>query len=308
MCSPYVRKLEKREGMYNLGVGVPSRTVFGTIFMFVFILSILFYTCNADAALTSPFEGDVVRAAGRVRLDDRTEEDTGSRVLGGITPHHGIALDMMVRFYERISSDRVKRVWLLSPDHFERAKKYASTSGDDWRTAGRILEADAVAKSGFSGMSIVERNSRLFATEHGITIHIPLIARYFPNATIVPMVLKSNTPDIALLILKNYMLKAMQESDIIILSIDLSHYKTPEEMAAEDERSLEVLTNLEPMRTNSIDIDARRAASLVLRLFIERGAEKGTVIEHMDTSDILGYRVESGTSYATIIYKTGVRD
>ena len=117
------------------------------------------------------------------------------------------------------------------------------------------------------------------------------------------MVLKSNIPDIALLMLKNYMLGEMGESDVIILSMDLSHYKTPEAMAAEDERTLEVLTKLEPMRTDHLDIDARRAASLVLRLFRELGAERGVLMERMDTSDILGYRVESGTSYATIVYK-----
>ena len=228
-----------------------------------------------------------------------------TRVLGGITPHHGIALEMIVRFYERISSEKILRVWLLSPDHFERAGNYASVCGDDWRTADRTLEADAAAKSGLSGMSVVEINPRLFAEEHGITIHIPLVAKYFPNATVVPMVLKSNTPDVVLLMLKKYILDAMGESDVIILSMDLSHYKTPEEMAAEDERSLEVLTNIEPMRTDRLDVDAKRAASLVLRLFRERGAERGVVMERMDSSDIVGYRLEpeSGTSYATIVYK-----
>ena len=255
------------------------------------------------ALMTSPFEGDVARAVERERINRETRADTGTRVLGGITPHHGIALDMIARFYERISSEKILRVWLLSPDHFERARNYASVCGDNWQTAGRILEADAAAKNGFDRMSVVEINPRLFAEEHGITIHIPLIAQYFPNATVVPMVLKSNTPDIAILMLKNYMLGAMRENDIIILSMDLSHYKTPEEMAEEDERSLAVLTGLEPMRTDLIDIDARRAASLVLRLFRERGAERGIVIERMDSSDVLGYRVESGTSYATIVYK-----
>ena len=42
-----------------------------------------------------------------------------------------------------------------------------------------------------------------------------------------------------------------------------------------------------------------------MRLFKELGAERGVLMEHMDTSDILGYRVESGTSYATIVYMAG---
>ena len=248
-------------------------------------------------------------SAPQVSAGAETGVGTGGRVLGGITPHHGVALSMMTRFYEGISShsnsEKISRVWLLSPDHFKRAKNYALVCGDDWQAAGRILEADAAAKSGFDRMAIVGADAGLFAEEHGITIHIPLIARYFPNATVVPMVLNSNIPDVALLMLKNYMLGAMREGDVIILSMDLSHYKTPEEMAEEDERTLEVLTNLEPMKTDHIDVDARRAASLVLRLFKDLGAERGVLMEHMGTSDILGYRVESGTSYATIVYRAG---
>jgi len=285
-----------------------KRAVFANAFLlFAFFASASAASGAPAVILTSPFEGDVARAIEQAQAGAKTGTDTGGVILGGITPHHGIALPMMARFYERISSDseKVRRVWLFSPDHFERAKQYAVVCGNDWQTAGRILEADAIAKSAFDRMSIAGTDTRLFAEEHGITIHIPFIARYFPNATVVPIVLKTNIPDIALLILRNYILGAIRENDIIILSMDLSHYKTPEEMAAEDERTLAVLTNIEPMRTDRIDIDARRAASLVLRLFKERGAQKGVVMEHMDTSDILGYRIESGTSYATIVYRVG---
>jgi AmmeMemoRadiSam system protein B len=258
----------------------------------------------AGAMMTSPFEGDVARAVKQAQAISTGETiiDSKARILGGITPHHGLALSMITRFYEQISSTEPRRVWLFSPDHFKRAKNFVVVCGDDWRAADRILEADATAKTGLSGMRVVGSDARLFAEEHGITIHIPLIAQYFPNATIVPMVLKSNIPDIPLLMLKKYMLDVMGKDDVIILSMDLSHYKTPEGMSEEDERTLPVLTNLESLRTDSLDIDARRAASLVLRLFKERGAKRGVLIEHMDTSDILGHRVESGTSYATTVY------
>ena len=47
------------------------------------------------------FEGDVTRTAENARINAETDPDT-ARVLGGITPHHGIALDTLARFYERI--------------------------------------------------------------------------------------------------------------------------------------------------------------------------------------------------------------
>jgi AmmeMemoRadiSam system protein B len=266
------------------------------------------FSHEAEAAMTSPFEQAAAGACERAAARACERNASQGRVLGGIAPHHDLAIEMIARFYAEIASPQVRRVWLLSPDHFKRAQNHAAVCGEDWATANRTLYADRLAKSGFDRMKIVEVNSRLFAAEHGITIHIPFIARAFPNARVVPMVLKSNISDVALLTLKNFMMKNIGDGDAIILSMDLSHYKTPEAMAAEDERTLAVLTNLEPMRTDALDVDARRATSLVLRLFRELGAERGTILEHTDSSALPGRRVESGTSYATIIYKTSARE
>lgn len=266
-----------------------------------FLLAVL-CAAAAGAMLTSPFEDDVVRRYASVH--GAAERVVEGRILGGIVPHHELALGMIARFYERIASDRIRRVWLLSPDHFQRARRYVAVCDGDWRTAGRILRADAAAKRGLPGLSVAEADAPLFAGEHGITIHIPFIARCFPNATIVPMVLHADTPDAALLLLKQYMAGEMGPDDLILLSMDLSHYKTPEGMAAEDRHTLAVLTDIAPLRTGRLDVDARRAATLVLHLFRELGAEKGVLLERMDSSDILGRRVESGTSYATVLYGT----
>jgi AmmeMemoRadiSam system protein B len=110
-----------------------------------------------------------------------------------------------------------------------------------------------------------------------------------------------------LLILRKKMMELIGPDDVIILSMDLSHYKTPEAMAAEDERTLEVLRAMKPLKTWTLDVDARRAAALVLYLFRDMGASAGEVLERADSSAILGRRVESGTSYATVIYSKGVQ-
>jgi hypothetical protein len=65
--------------------------------------------------------------------------------------------------------------------------------------------------------------------------------------------------------------------------------------------------NLKSHATPDIDADARRAASLVLSLFRDMGAERGELLEHMDSSALLGERTESGTSYATIVYRVQTR-
>jgi AmmeMemoRadiSam system protein B len=224
------------------------------------------------------------------------------RITGGIVPHHDLALGMIQRFYDHLGSPDVRRVWLLSPDHFRRARTYSALCPDDWQTPERILRADREACEALASLSVAGADGTLFRREHGITIHIPFIARHFPNASVVPLVIGARTPDLALIILKNALMDLLRDGDAIILSMDLSHYKSPEAMAAEDRKTLDVLEGLRPAETKAIDVDARRAAALVLMLFREFGIEKGIVLEHADSSSILGRRVESGTSYAAILY------
>jgi predicted class III extradiol MEMO1 family dioxygenase len=91
---------------------------------------------------------------------------------------------------------------------------------------------------------------------------------------------------------------------MVILSMDLSHYKSPEGLAAQDERTLKVLTKLDFGLSRGLDVDARHAAWLTLRLFKDLGASEGLVLERRDCSFFLGKRVENGVSYATIVFRS----
>jgi AmmeMemoRadiSam system protein B len=257
-------------------------------------------------ALRSPFEGEVSRAVGRYSLASARQAGSHARILGGIVPHHDLALPMIVRFYERLTSESrqagVKRVWLFAPDHFGRVGNLAAICDADWDLSFGTVRYDEEAGSALGTLGIVETNAGIFAREHGVTLHIPLIGRYFPNASVVPVLLNPSISDVGLIIMRNRILELFREGDILILSMDLSHYKTPEEMAAEDARTLEILTELRFTKTSGLDVDARRAAALALMLFKKLDSWEGSVLEHMDSSDILGRRIKSGTSYATVMY------
>ncbi|MDR1579824.1 MAG: AmmeMemoRadiSam system protein B [Synergistaceae bacterium] len=280
----------------------------GRAICLILAASVVLGFAPADAAeLVSPFEAEVGRSvAAYSSSPDLRERRDNIRFLGGVAPHHNIALAMIVRFYERISNPEVKRVWLFSPDHFRRARRLVAVCDADWKLDTGTLESDKDACAALDSLSFAESDAPMFRREHGITIHIPLIARYFPNARVVPIVLDRNIPDMGLLILRKKIMEMIGPGDVIILSMDLSHCKTPEAMAAEDERTLEVLRAMKPLKTWTLDVDARRAAALVLYLFREMGASMGEVLERSDSSEVLGRRVESGTSYATVTYSKDV--
>jgi AmmeMemoRadiSam system protein B len=254
----------------------------------------------ANAILRSPFDETAGNAFSSFT---RSREESGNRILGGVVPHHEIALGMMLHFYDRFPAQKVERVFLFSPDHFKQVTGWAAVCADGWETSSRTLHSDESAIAALVGTNIALENSQIFAAEHGITIHIPLVARFFPNAAVVPVLLRHDIPDMAVLSLRKALMSVMREGDVVILSMDLSHYKTPEAMAAEDKRTLAVLTGMSVAATGSIDADAGRASSLVMLVLRDMGARSGELIERTDSSSILGKRFESGTSYATIIYR-----
>jgi AmmeMemoRadiSam system protein B len=280
----------------------------GHVICLILAASIVLGFAPSDAAeLVSPFEAEIERAVALYSSasPDLRERRDNARFLGGVAPHHNIALAMSVRFYERVSSPEVKRVWLFAPDHFRRARKFAAVCDADWKLNTGILRSDRDACAALDSLTFAGNDAPMFGGEHGITIHIPLIARYFPNARVVPIVLDRNIPDMGLLILRKKIMEMIGPDDVIILSMDLSHYKTPEAMAAEDVRTLEVLREMKPLETRTLDVDASRSAALVLYLFRDMGASAGEVLERADSSAVLGRRVESGTSYATVTYSKG---
>ncbi|MDR1579397.1 MAG: AmmeMemoRadiSam system protein B [Synergistaceae bacterium] len=282
-----------------------SRFALASLAAFV-ILIFAFHPASA-AGLRSPFEKAVERAVASYSFPKAARSETPLRALGGITPHHDLALAMIVRFYERVSSPEVKRVWLFSPDHFRRARRLVAVCDADWKLDTGTLASDKDACAALDSLSFAENDAPMFRREHGITIHIPFIARYFPNARVVPIVLDRNIPDMGLIILRKKIMEMAGPDDVIILSMDLSHYKTPEAMAEEDVRTLEVLRAMKPLETWTLDVDARRAAALVLYLFKNMGASVGEVLERADSSAVLGRHIESGTSYATVIYSKDVQ-
>ena len=203
--------------MYRLALNLtPKKTA--EIFC-AFVCAIVFTAYGtAYGALRSPFD----RAMGEAFLRySPTGHGGGERILGGVVPHHDIAVGMMLRFYSRFPRGEVKRIFLFSPDHFRRARRWAAVCPDDWELSPGTMAADREAVEALGNMDIVELRSDMFGAEHGVTVHIPLLARFFPRASVVPIALRPDIPDIALLSLRRALNRVMRDGDIVILSADL---------------------------------------------------------------------------------------
>lgn len=213
-----------------------------------------------------------------------------ARVVGGVVPHDSNALDLIKIFYRELEGTGARRVWLLAPDHYRRVRSPAAVCTSDWPS----VRADSAA-SELASSDLFESRTEVFRADHSVALHIPLIARNLPSASVVPIMLRRDISDIDLLRIKAMIEKKfLGDGDVILLSMDLSHDASQEVRDAEDARSIEALASMGVMRVRRADVDARRAAALALLLMRGAGASRG---------ELIGRRPGPGSSCAAMIFR-----
>ena len=275
------------------------------------LLGGLVFPCGAHALVCPPPPAGIrLAASGRASFDELA---VASRIVGGIAPHHDVAGAMILRFYATLKASGLspKRVVLIAPDHYRAGRSAVTVCGADWETRAGKLPADegmvgAVVRSGAA-----TRDDRIFVREHGVTTHLPLIRATFPETVVIPLAIRSSASDLQLLALRKVLLPFLRDGGLVILSMDLSHGKTPERAALEDERTLPTLLRGDVSSLKGLDVDSPRGAALFLALVRELGDQlrplrspsaASVVLDHTDSGAILNRLDEPCTSYATMLF------
>ena len=271
----------------------------------------LLFPCGAHALVRPPPPAGIrLAASGQASFDDLA---VAGRIVGGIAPHHDVAGAMILRFYATLKASGLspKRVVLIAPDHYRAGRSAVTVCGADWETASGTLRADAAAVGAIVRSGAATRDDRIFAREHGVTTHLPLIRQTFPDATVVPIVVRTSASDMQLLVLRKILLPFLRDGGLVLLSMDLSHGKPPRRAATEDERTLPTLLRGDGSALKGCDIDSPRGAALFLALVRDLGDslrslrernERGVVLEHTNSGVIRDRPKEPCTSYATMLF------
>jgi len=219
----------------------------------------------------------------------------------GIISHHFLAKELIADFYNKISSDKIKNVFLISPNHYNHfypTGTLAYTSSLAWKTPyGNLIANNQIIDS----IDKVEKNDSAIGLEHGIYVEIPFIRKFFPNAKIVPLVinLSANSEDLFQLGKQlNYLGK---EDSILIVSSDFSHDIPATESSKQDKKSIEELKKLNKEKINYINSDCKQCF-LVLSTFLENQNYKFNLIDNKNSFDYSNENQNSVTSYVSGFY------
>ena len=220
--------------------------------------------------------------------------------IGALSPHHGVAGALIDRLYAQIQVivPHPRRVIVIGPDHFRRAKRNIVTGASDWGTR-KILRGDREDAE----LSHLFRQDEVARRDHCVTEHIPRIGKFFPQASVLSIIIKPAATDLQVLRACQMLEALLREGDsVVILSMDLSHYKPREQSDAEDAKSLELIRDFHLSKLNDADIDCPRGARLFLMLMKRLGLTHTTLLERSNSADFLKGASDSTTGHATMLF------
>ena len=220
--------------------------------------------------------------------------------VGALSPHHGVAGALIDRLYAQLRTivPNPRRVIVIGPDHFRRAKRNIVVGASDWGTE-KILRGDGDGVE----RSRLYRQDGVARRDHCVTEHIPRIARFFPGASVLSVIIRPYATDMQVLRACRALEELARDGDaVIILSMDLSHYKPREQSDAEDERSLEIIEGFRLTEINGADVDCPRGARLFLMLMKRLGLTEAELLERSNSADFIKRTSDSTTGHATMLF------
>jgi len=153
-------------------------------------------------------------------------------VRGVILPHHNIVGEYIDEMYKDIASRKIERVIVISTNHFNVGGDYILT---DTNLASEVnLDLDLMNYLDEKKALSIEHGT--FNNEHGIKVHTARIDGAFPNAKVLPIIIKWQTSEKNLnKLIRTILEKVDMDKTLVVASIDFSHYVKEETALLNDE-------------------------------------------------------------------------
>ena len=206
-----------------------------------------------------------------------------------IVPHAGYVYSgpVAASAYARLRPfrDFYQRVVLLGPCHRVPVRGLALSGADVFRTPlGDVpLDNDAIAALDSRGVQVFDETHQ---SEHSLEVHLPFLQSVLGSFMLVPLVVGNTTHEAVAAVLDA--LWGGPET-LIVISSDLSHYRSYDQARAIDEDTRQAIEDLEDRR---IDHDAACGATPIGGLLIaarRRGMQVVT-LDMRNSGDTAGNR------------------
>lgn len=259
----------------------------------------------AEPAAASSSALDEIEPVVVLRAIERGETAEGVRSpVSAVVPHHyPVAADLIGRITGALRNSEPHTIVILGPDHQDRGPKRFTVSQSDWSGRDRRYRVNRDAVISLLRLPDVAASDAVVAEEHSVLVPLPFLSRQFPSARFILMAVRSGFDGAAMRRMADTLNRVLGPTDLVVASVDFSHYKTLAEADAEDAVSIAALAKRDPDALGRIPADSPMSLAVAQQFALFRGAQNQTVVDHQNSARLLGQAdLASTTSYLTVVF------
>jgi AmmeMemoRadiSam system protein B len=234
--------------------------------------------------------------------DAGTSLGIGSKIYGGIIPHHLFVKERIAGFFKLLETENYKTVILIGPNHFDNGQNDIISSRAKWMTPyGELMpDLELIDKLDLN----IEEDP--FIIEHSISGLVSFIKKSTPDVKFVPIILKEKTEISDLDGLINKISNNVNlEKTLVLASVDFSHYQSSMVAKFHDNQSNAVIQNFDYERIFDLEIDSPASIYLLLKYLELNDIKKSTLLSSTDTGTLADKRYEPTTSHNIFTFQKG---
>lgn len=218
-------------------------------------------------------------------------------VFGGIVSHHLLANIDIGHFFAEFSDQAVKRVVIIGPNHYypNDASFISTTRGYETPFGAVDIDVEMVNELVASGVLTVSPEK--IEEEHSISSLVPYVAAYFPQATLVPIIVSARPTEAELTDLAAYLSAIDSVDTIVVASVDFSHHLYSNASRLHDARTITALTSFDYTSLLNAEVDSPDSLYVLLKYLESKGAQNLTVQSQNSAKIFNQYDSEDVTSY-----------
>ena len=162
----------------------------------------------------------------------------------GIVSHHLLTHDYLDAWFSRLAKIRQpRRFFILSPSHFGISTEPYSLTDGSWQSGFGLVESDTKKVQEMAEALEVKLDPEVFRVEHGVSVIMPYIKKYFREATVVAIAYEGEPPvnisahsRLASILEKEFD-EVGKKENFLLISADFSHHGNLSETTRRDDYS-----------------------------------------------------------------------
>jgi AmmeMemoRadiSam system protein B len=228
------------------------------------------------------------------------DQQTKQNPVAVIMPHHLVAKQLMAEIATVVGQQCPANIVVLGPDHENRGQTMVTTSATSWQSPWATYDVAADIVQALHAVPFVQTSESVIAQEHSALYPLPFLQHVCPKATFVQLIVRSGFDLKKNEQLAQALYTTLKPEDVVVASVDFSHYKTAAEARVEDQESLRLLEAGESAALAHIPADAPAVLAVAMRFAQLREASNFQLYKNTNAAEVANDPSQpSTTSYIT---------